>query len=527
MNKLTVRAMVIETWKADYNSNGTNGGIDGTKLCREQVPPSCAGSKSHQAVPGASPTKLCREQVPPSCAGSKSHQAVPGASPTKQGGELLKIEVASHEESCNRMMANIIRQLSSLGRHADDIFDNLNQSIFEREDDAEVKRLQYSGTDQEWQSKKVLEDNFFSLETRPGCVQQLYDACEPIPQFQILQGFRDDGKDGYKLYSDPRMFFEDWSQQKIEEAMQSQMQRKQTKKVRKDGLKNQRKNYKLNKIETKAEQIRRKEEDAGNVTQTLRKKEKPVLKEDTFSDTKDKREEADPPTGKLAKKKSKKVSISNPIVKVGQIEDGKPNLVPLSMVGSTIRESFFVPPPPDDLLQDDFDMELYELPTPPPPLGEDFYPSPKLQVEQMGAIPPPPPLPPPPMASGPPPPPLPPPQPIAGSLEPPPVPSANSGSTQSLLLQQIQEGRQLKKVEHEPKQMDERCDLLKQIRDGKQLKKVKVDLEHEKKQNIQKSLNTVGDILAMAMEERFGAIQGSESDSDYFDDDFDDQDFDE
>eukprot|EP00094_Tigriopus_californicus_P007686 TCALIF_07402-PA protein Name:"Similar to Wasf3 Wiskott-Aldrich syndrome protein family member 3 (Mus musculus)" AED:0.21 eAED:0.21 QI:123/0.8/1/1/0.4/0.5/6/27/487 len=478
--------------------------------------------------------------------------------PTSVGRKLVlpeNVEVDplmdSHEQACNRMLVNIIRQLSSLSHHSKTVFGPLTvegdllvqrigcltkrvETIQKKVEDTEknpsflsefganrpddlINHIQFSGKEEAWHSAVTLENNFFSAQSRPKAVEDLYKQCEPIPRLCDLQHFRDDAKDCIKFYSDPKMFFEVWSQQKFEEFTKEKMERQRNRKTRKEGSKIGRRNIKIRKIEIRAEEIRRKEALAGNITINDPPKDLESSNQVPDYETEHIYESVDAADGKIAKKskksmKKRSIRISEPIA----IDMGlKQNAIPISEMEASNRESLFFPPPPEELLNEDLptpSLDFVDLPPPPPGLDDDSFeenePIAIPTVQSLGisdpAPPPPPPPPPPPSA-----PlnsnlntPMAPPLPNGSSLRLPPSNKEKSGSCQSLLLQQIQE--------------------------GKQLKKVKIDEAKEKK-DPQRAPQTVGEILALVIDQRFEAFHASdESDSEFGDADslFEENDFD-
>ncbi|XP_029901546.1 neural Wiskott-Aldrich syndrome protein isoform X2 [Myripristis murdjan] len=176
-------------------------------------------------------------------------------------------------------------------------------------------------------------------------------------------------------------------------------------------------------------------------------------------------------------------------------------------------------------------------PPPPPPSRGSLPPPPPPSHASMPVAPPPPPPPPAsstPSGTGvPPPPPPPPPPPGPPPPAPPPLPEANGGDSglpspmggKSLLLSQIREGTQLKKVDQRERPVSStgRDALLDQIRQGIQLKS-REDTPDSTPPTPAPSSGIVGALIEV-MQKRSKAIHSSdEDDDDDEDEDFEDDD---
>ncbi|XP_060521279.1 actin-binding protein WASF3 [Cylas formicarius] len=131
----------------------------------------------------------------------------------------------------NGTLANTVRQLSSLSRHAEDLFGELArdaQQIYDRSNSLQaridrlaVKVTQLDSTVEEvslqdihmrkaFKSATVFDQQIFSRGTMPTAMQETYSSCDKPPPLDKLNCYRDDGKDGLKFYTDPNYFFELW-----------------------------------------------------------------------------------------------------------------------------------------------------------------------------------------------------------------------------------------------------------------------------------------------------------------------------
>jgi len=137
----------------------------------------------------------------------------------------------------NGSLANIIRQLSTLSRHAEEMFGNLfheaeglamrGSGLQARIDKLAVKVTQLDSnveevTLQEIQLRKAFRSaqNFdqqvVSRETMPKSMLEQYLACDKPPPLDKLNPYREDGKDGLKFYTDPNYFFDLWRTEMIQ-----------------------------------------------------------------------------------------------------------------------------------------------------------------------------------------------------------------------------------------------------------------------------------------------------------------------
>lgn len=140
------------------------------------------------------------------------------------------------EAVTNGTLANTVRQLSSLSRHAEDMFGELardaqqlydrSNSLQARIDRLAIKVTQLDSTVEEvslqdihmrkaFKSSVVFDQQIFSRETMPTAMLETYIVCDKPPPLDKLNCYRDDGKDGLKFYTDPNYFFELWRQEML------------------------------------------------------------------------------------------------------------------------------------------------------------------------------------------------------------------------------------------------------------------------------------------------------------------------
>lgn len=152
-----------------------------------------------------------------------------------QQDELQFVEL---ETVTNTALTNIIRQLSSLSKHAEDIFGELARdvgnisnranSLQARIDHLSIKVTQLDSSMEDvpltditrkkgFRSTKIFDQKIFSHSTMPAPMLETYTMCDKPPPLNKLNNYRDDGKDGLKFYTDPNYFFELWRQEMLKD----------------------------------------------------------------------------------------------------------------------------------------------------------------------------------------------------------------------------------------------------------------------------------------------------------------------
>jgi len=137
----------------------------------------------------------------------------------------------------NGSLANITRQLSSLSKHAEEMFGNLfreaeslalrGTNLQARIDKISVKVTQLDSsveevTLQEIQLRKAFrsthsfDQQVVSRETMPKSMLEVYLSCDRPPPLDKLNPYREDGKDGLKFYTDANYFFELWKNEMLQ-----------------------------------------------------------------------------------------------------------------------------------------------------------------------------------------------------------------------------------------------------------------------------------------------------------------------
>ncbi|GAB6032819.1 hypothetical protein CHUAL_012021 [Chamberlinius hualienensis] len=166
----------------------------------------------------------------------------------------------------NGTLANIIRQLSTLSKHAENLFgeladeaysvlhrtkalqgrvDRLSVKVTQLDSNVEEVSLQDIHMRKAFKSQTVFDQQVVSRLSIPISILETYQQCDRPPPLDKLNCYREDGKDGLKFYTDPNYFFELWSQEMLKdtERMERMIQDKGRKQHRptKDGKRNNRK----------------------------------------------------------------------------------------------------------------------------------------------------------------------------------------------------------------------------------------------------------------------------------------------
>ncbi|XP_044145201.1 wiskott-Aldrich syndrome protein family member 1 [Bufo gargarizans] len=150
----------------------------------------------------------------------------------------------------NISLANIIRQLSSLSKYAEDIFGELfNEahtfsfrvnSLQERVDRLSVSVTQLDPKEEElslqditmrkaFRSSTIQDQQLFDRKTLPIPLHETYELCEHPPPLNILTPYRDDGKQGLKFYTNPSYFFDLWKEKMIQDTEDKRKEKRKQK----------------------------------------------------------------------------------------------------------------------------------------------------------------------------------------------------------------------------------------------------------------------------------------------------------
>uniref|UniRef100_A0A671RJT0 Wiskott-Aldrich syndrome protein family member 3-like n=1 Tax=Sinocyclocheilus anshuiensis TaxID=1608454 RepID=A0A671RJT0_9TELE len=149
-------------------------------------------------------------------------------------------ETISNELECvtNNTLSAIIRQLSSLSKHAEDVFGELfneantfylrANSLQDRIDRLAIKVTQLDSSVEEvslqdinmrkaFKSSTVQDQQVVTKSSIPTPITEMYNTSDKPPPLNILSAYRDDHIDGIKFYTDPSYFFDLWKEKMLQD----------------------------------------------------------------------------------------------------------------------------------------------------------------------------------------------------------------------------------------------------------------------------------------------------------------------
>ncbi|XP_051537800.1 actin-binding protein WASF3-like isoform X1 [Myxocyprinus asiaticus] len=153
----------------------------------------------------------------------------------------------------NNTLSAIIRQLSSLSKHAEDIFGELfneanmfclrTNSLQDRIDRLAVKVTQLDSTIEEvslqdinmrkaFKSSTIQDQQVVSKSSVPIPVTEMYNLSDKPPPLNILTPYRDDDKEGLKFYTDPSYFFDLWKEKMLQDTEDKRKEKRRQKEQR-------------------------------------------------------------------------------------------------------------------------------------------------------------------------------------------------------------------------------------------------------------------------------------------------------
>uniref|UniRef100_A0A8D0AGT3 Wiskott-Aldrich syndrome protein family member n=1 Tax=Sander lucioperca TaxID=283035 RepID=A0A8D0AGT3_SANLU len=162
-----------------------------------------------------------------------------GAVPDRIGNEL--------ECVTNNTLSAIIRQLSSLSTHAENVFGELfneantfyvrANSLQDRIDRLAVKVTQLDSNVEEvslqdinmrkaFKSSTVQDQQVLSKDSTPNSVAEMYNSSDRPPPLSTLTAYREDSIDAMKFYSDPSYFFELWKEKMLQDTEDKRKERR-------------------------------------------------------------------------------------------------------------------------------------------------------------------------------------------------------------------------------------------------------------------------------------------------------------
>ncbi|KAG7501364.1 hypothetical protein JOB18_047491 [Solea senegalensis] len=155
----------------------------------------------------------------------------------------------------NISLANIIRQLGSLSKYAEDVFGELFiqagafatrvNTLGERVDRLQVKVTQLDPKEEEvslqaittrkaFRSSVTQDQQLFTRPSLPMPVQDTYTVSDPPPPLNQLSQYRDDGREALKFYTDPSYFFDLWKEKMLQDTKDIMKEKRKHRKEKKD-----------------------------------------------------------------------------------------------------------------------------------------------------------------------------------------------------------------------------------------------------------------------------------------------------
>uniref|UniRef100_A0A8P4GDW7 Wiskott-Aldrich syndrome protein family member n=1 Tax=Dicentrarchus labrax TaxID=13489 RepID=A0A8P4GDW7_DICLA len=168
-------------------------------------------------------------------------------------GELPEGIGSELECVMNNTLSAIIRQLSSLSKHAEDIFGELfneantfylrANSLQDRIDRLAVKVTQLDSTVEEvslqdinmrkaFKSSTIQDQQVVSKNSVPNPVREMYNLSDKPPPLNILSTYRDDHKEALKFYTDPSYFFDLWKEKMLQDTEDKRKEKRKQKEQR-------------------------------------------------------------------------------------------------------------------------------------------------------------------------------------------------------------------------------------------------------------------------------------------------------
>uniref|UniRef100_A0A2I3G4F3 WASP family protein member n=1 Tax=Nomascus leucogenys TaxID=61853 RepID=A0A2I3G4F3_NOMLE len=145
----------------------------------------------------------------------------------------------------NITLANVIRQLGSLSKYAEDIFGELFtqanifasrvSSLAERVYGLQVKVTQLDPKEEDVSLSFTIQDQkLFDRNSLPVPVLETYNTCDTPPPLNNLTPYRDDGKEALKFYTDPSYFFDLWKKKMLQDTKDIMKEKRKHRKEKKD-----------------------------------------------------------------------------------------------------------------------------------------------------------------------------------------------------------------------------------------------------------------------------------------------------
>lgn len=150
----------------------------------------------------------------------------------------------------NNTLSAIIRQLSSLSKHAEDVFGELfneantfytrANSLQDRIDRLAVKVTELDSTVEEvslqdinmrkaFKSSTSQDQQVVSKGSTPKPIEEMYNTSDKPPPLNVLSAYRDDHMDSMRFYTDPSYFFDLWKEKMLQDTEEMRKERRRQK----------------------------------------------------------------------------------------------------------------------------------------------------------------------------------------------------------------------------------------------------------------------------------------------------------
>ncbi|XP_061754389.1 actin-binding protein WASF3 isoform X2 [Nerophis ophidion] len=151
----------------------------------------------------------------------------------------------------NNTLSAIIRQLSSLSKHAENVFgdlfneantfymranslqhriDRLAIKVTQLDSGVEELSLQAINLRKAFKSSTIQDQQVLSKGSTPGSVAEMYDSSDQPPLLSDLTAYREDCTDAMKFYSDPSYFFDLWKEKMLQDTEDKRKERRRQRK---------------------------------------------------------------------------------------------------------------------------------------------------------------------------------------------------------------------------------------------------------------------------------------------------------
>lgn len=140
--------------------------------------------------------------------------------------------------TANGTIANLVRQLSSLSKHAENIFgeiyhdamiinhksntlqqriDRLHKKVEDLDSNSDQATLNEANMRKAFKSSMLVDQHILDRSTLPTALTEIYAKCDPPPDLDALNPYRDSEIPALSLYTNPSFFFDLWKKETLKE----------------------------------------------------------------------------------------------------------------------------------------------------------------------------------------------------------------------------------------------------------------------------------------------------------------------